>query len=220
MHPHCCPPSFNTGLRCATRLRLISACDAADPRHFFKAIMKIQFAIKLMVAYALFTSATASFSHVVLVEPAALALTSYRAALSVGHGCEGSPITALRVTLPAGFRGAKPMPKAGWQLAIKTAKLAKPYVSHGKTVTDDVSEITWTATAKEHWLPDAHYDEFVLRGGLPAAAGPMWFKVMQTCEKGSIDWAEVPATGTSTQGLKFPAALLEVIESDAAGHQH
>ena len=112
------------------------------------------------------------------------------------------------------------MPKAGWQLSIKTARLATPYDSHGKTITDDVAEITWTATAKAHWLPDAHYDEFVLRGGLPAVAGPMWFKVMQTCEKGSIDWSEVPTTGTSTQGLKFPAALLEIIESGAAGHQH
>jgi uncharacterized protein YcnI len=48
----------------------------------------------------------------------------------------------------------------------------------------------------------------------------MWFKVLQTCEKGSIDWAEVPATGASTKGLKFPAALLEIIESGAVGHQH
>lgn len=182
--------------------------------------MKTEFAIKFIAACALSACATASFPHVVLGEPAALAGTSYRATLRVGHGCEGSPVTALRVMLPAGFQGAKPMPKAGWLLSVKTAKLAKPYDSHGKTITDDVSEITWTATAKEHWLPDAYYDEFVLRGGLPATAGPMWFKVMQTCEKGSIDWAEVPATGTSTKGLKFPAALLEIIESGAVGHQH
>ena len=173
-----------------------------------------------MVAYVIFNMATASFSHVALDESAALASTSYRAALRVSHGCEGSPTTVLRVTLPAGFKGAKPMPKAGWELAIKNARLVTPFNSHGKTVIDDVSEITWTATAQVHWLPDAHYDEFVLRGGLPAAAGPMWFQVMQTCEKGSIDWAEVPATGTSTQGLKYPAVLLEVIESSAAGHQH
>ena len=43
-------------------------------------------------------------------------------------------------------------------------------------------------------------DVGLLRGGLPASAGPMWFKVLQTCEKGSIDWAEVPASGTSTKG--------------------
>ena len=48
----------------------------------------------------------------------------------------------------------------------------------------------------------------------------MWFKVLQTCEKGSIDWAEVPASGTSTKGLKTPAALLEIIPSDHAGHAH
>ena len=182
--------------------------------------MKSSIAIKFAAACALITCATASFAHVVLSEQAALAGTSYRATFRVGHGCDGSPITALRVTLPAGFMGAKPMPKAGWLLSIKSAKLDKPYDSHGKTITDDVTEITWTAAAKENWLPDAYYDEFVLRGGLPAAAGPVWFKVLQTCEKGSIDWAETPASGTTTKGLKYPAALLEIIESGPSGHQH
>lgn len=175
---------------------------------------------KIIATCALLTGASAVFGHVVLGEPAALAGTSYRATLRVGHGCDGSPVTALRVTIPAGFTGAKPMPKSGWVLSVKSAKLAKPYDSHGKTITDDVSEITWTAASKDNWLPDAHYDEFVLRGGLPGAAGPMWFKVLQTCEKGSIDWAEVPVNGTSTKGLKSPAALLDIIESGPVGHSH
>jgi len=182
--------------------------------------MKTSIATKIIAACALLTAATVSFSHIVLSEPAALAGTSYRATLRVGHGCDGSPVTALRVTLPAGFMGAKPMPKAGWLLSVKSAKLAQSYVSHGKTITDDVTEITWTAAGKDNGLPDAYYDEFVLRGGLPSAAGPMWFKVLQTCEKGSIDWAETPAGGTSTQGLKYPAALLEIIESGPVGHAH
>lgn len=182
--------------------------------------MKTSFAIKLIASYALLTCATASFAHIVLADQAALASTSYRATLRVGHGCDGSPITALRVTLPAGFMGAKPMPKAGWLLSVKSAKLAQSYVSHGKTITDDVTEITWTAASKDNWLPDAYYDEFVLRGGLPSTTEPMWFKVKQTCEKGSIDWAETPAGGTSTHGLKYPAALLEIIESGPAGHAH
>lgn len=164
--------------------------------------------------------AGAAHAHVVLGEPAALANTYYRASLQVGHGCEGSPITAVRVTVPAGFRGAKPMPKAGWVLAISSAKLASPYESHGKTITDDVAVITWTASSREHWLPDAQYDEFVLRGALGNSAGPLWFKVLQTCETGSIDWAQTPASGSSTRGLKTPAALLEVIESGAGGHTH
>lgn len=38
--------------------------------------------------------------------------------------------------------------------------------------------------------------------------------------KGFNPWVEVPASGASTKGLKFPAALLDVSESGAAGHQH
>ena len=181
--------------------------------------MKRNLMPRLIFALA-FATTSAAYAHVVLGEPAALANTYYRASLQVGHGCEGSPIKALRVTVPAGFHCAKPMPKAGWVLEIKSAKLAKPYESHGKTITDDVTEITWKAASRDHWLPDAHYDEFVLRGALGSSAGPLWFKVLQTCETGSIDWAQTPATGSSTKGLKTPAALLEVIESDAGVHAH
>lgn len=175
---------------------------------------------KIIAGYACLLWSTASYSHIVLSEPAALASTSYRATFRVGHGCDGSPTTAIKVLIPNGFQGAKPMPHPGWLLSVKEDKLDKPYKSHGKDITQDVTEITWTASAREHALPEAHYDEFVLRGGLPAQAGPMWFKLVQTCEKGSISWLEVPASGLSTQGLKTPAALLEIIESSAVGHAH
>lgn len=175
---------------------------------------------KLSLASALLFSANLSIAHVVLAEPAALADTSYRATFRVGHGCDGSPTTAIKVYLPAGFQGAKPMPKAGWTLSTRTEKLATPYTSHGKTIIEDVTEVAWTASNKANWLPDAWYEEFVLRGSLPAKAGGLWFRVLQTCEKGAIDWAQIPATGTSTKGLKSPAALLEIIESGPAGHQH
>ncbi len=169
---------------------------------------------------ALLAAASSSFGHVVLAEPTAPTNASYRATFKVGHGCEGSPITAIKVTIPAGFRGAKPMPKAGWTLSVKVDKLAKPYSSYGKEVTQDVTEISWTATSKDNWLQDAYYDEFVLRGNAPGEAGPIWFAVLQTCEAGSVNWADLPATGTSTKGMKTPAALLEVVKAAALGHQH
>ena len=182
--------------------------------------MKNQNTIKIVASYALLTWATASFSHVVLQDQAALANTSYRATLRVGHGCDGSPVTALRVTIPAGFKGAKPMPKAGWVLSTKVGKLDQPFDDHGKQITEGLLEVTWTASSKDDWLQDAWYDEFVLRGNLPGESGPMWFKVLQTCEKGSIDWAEVLTSGISTKRLKAPAALLEIIPSDDAGRAH
>ncbi len=176
--------------------------------------------IRSALAVGLSVLAAPSFAHIVLAEPAALANTSYRATLRVGHGCDGAATTALRVTIPAGMRGAKPMPKAGWVLAIKTGKLDKPYDDHGEQISEGVTEISWTAASRDNWLPDAWYDEFVLRGSLHAEAGSMWFKVLQTCSVGSTNWAEVPAPGASADNLKSPAALLEIIPSDHVGHQH
>lgn len=182
---------------------------------------------KFIAIIAIITPASVVFAHITLEDKAALAGASYKAILKVGHGCEGSPTTAIKVIIPAGFAGAKPMSKVGWKLDIKTAKLAEPYDNHGKLVTDDVSEITWTAASKDSWLPEAYYDEFVLRGGLPKKvnervgdSGAMWFKVLQTCDKGSNDWSQIPASGVDIKGLKTPAALLEIIPSDTVGHQH
>jgi periplasmic copper chaperone A len=177
---------------------------------------------KTLCAALLVCAAGASFAHVVLQDTSAPTNTSYRAVLRVGHGCDGAPTTAMKVLLPAGFNGAQPMPKAGWSLSTVRGKLAVPYESHGKTYTEGVQEITWTANGAENALPAAYYDEFVLRGTTPAKAGTIWFKVVQSCDKGQNAWVEVPASGTSTKGLKFPAARLDVgdVKPETVHHAH
>lgn len=173
-------------------------------------------ALPLMSALAL-----PALAHVTLETPRAAAGSDYKAVLRIGHGCEGSPTTTLRVQLPSGLRGAKPMPKPGWTLDIQRATLAQPYDSHGKTVTRDVVEISWRARSADAWLADDQYDEFALRGQVsPQAGGTLWFKVLQTCEKGQIDWAEVPAPGASADDLKSPAVGLEITPADAPAHHH
>lgn len=154
-------------------------------------------------------------AHVVLSESQAQAGAYFKASLRVGHGCNGSATTGITVTVPAGFQGAKPQPKAGWDLLTRKAKLVQPYTSHGKLITEDVVELRWTAASKESALLDEHFDEFSFMSRLPDQAGPVWMKVLQTCEVGQIDWSEVPSSGTSTKGLKSPAALL-MIKSDSA----
>jgi len=163
-------------------------------------------AILMLLSFA----ATVSQAHVTLEQREAEAGSAYKAVLKVGHGCEGSATRKLTVLLPAGFRGAKPTPKAGWTLQLRMEKLAQPYDSHGKAVTEGLAEVSWTANTEADWLQDAWYDEFIVRGSLPLDAGAMWFKVRQTCAQGESNWAEVPADGTSTRGLKLPAALLLV----------
>jgi periplasmic copper chaperone A len=176
--------------------------------------------LKTLTAVALACSLGSAFAHIVLDEPVAQAGASYKAALRVSHGCAGSPTKAIRVLLPAGFRGAKPQPKAGWSLSTRSEKLAQPYSSHGKEITEDVVEISWAATSRENWLSDAFFDEFVLRGTLPERPGVLWFKVLQTCEGGSNDWSEIPAAGVSTQGMKSPALLLKVLPAGLTAHTH
>lgn len=158
------------------------------------------------LALALSMSAHA---HVTLEQPEAEAGQSYKAVLRVGHGCEGSATTRVSVILPPGFRGAKPMPKAGWRLETRREVLSQPYESHGRLISDELAEVSWTAQGEDNYLQDAWYDEFTVRGTLPSeASGPLWFKVKQQCLKGEWLWVEVPSSGDSTRGLKAPAARL------------
>ena len=159
-------------------------------------------------------------AHIALAEPTAMAGSYYKATLRVGHGCNGSPTRGLVVQIPAGFQSAKPQPKIGWTLTTHTAQLAKPYSSHGKTVTEDVVTLRWMAKDKETALPDDQFDEFAFMGRVPDSVGPLWIKVLQLCESGQNDWSEMPAHGTSTKGLKSPAALLEVQPAPTHEHRH
>ncbi|MES2386251.1 MAG: YcnI family protein [Pseudomonadota bacterium] len=166
--------------------------------------------IKSIAACALLAWAAPAFSHIVLENKNAPAGSHYKAVFVVGHGCQGSPTTGVAVQIPAGFLGSKPYPKPGWTVSTQLGKLAKPHDSHGRQVTEDVTLVSWQAAGKDAALPDAFSDEFVLRGKTPEAAGPLWFKVLQTCENGRNDWSDIPASGLSTHGLKFPAVLLQV----------
>ncbi len=182
--------------------------------------MKISSTIKIIAACAISAGAIPVFAHIVLESKSAPASSSYKAVFLVGHGCQGSATTGVAVQIPTGFLGAKPYPKAGWTVSTQLGKLAKPHDSHGKRVTEDVTLVSWKASNREAALPDAFFDEFVLRGKLPESAGPLWFKVLQTCDSGSNDWSDIPASGTATQGLKFPAVLLEIQPAASAQHHH
>jgi periplasmic copper chaperone A len=155
-------------------------------------------------------SASSVQAHIVLDNQSAPAGSYYRGALRVGHGCSGSPTTQIVVMIPEGVQGAKPMPKPGWSIDIRRAPLAQPYVSHGRTVNEDVSEVRWTANTPDDYLPDAHYDEFVIFAKLPETGGKRYWKTSQICVEGRIDWHELPVPGNAAK-LKSPAAVLDVV---------
>lgn len=158
-------------------------------------------------------AATAAAAHVTLEYQVAHAGASYKASFRVGHGCGDSATRQLVVDIPVGVRGAHPMPKPGWDLAIDRAP--RP----GPAAATDVTRVTWTARSTADALPSAHYDEFVLVARMPAEAGTLYWPVRQLCEQGRADWTEVPVAGQKLSDLKSPAALLEVLPG-AGGHAH
>jgi uncharacterized protein YcnI len=159
-------------------------------------------------------------AHITLEYQVASAGSYYKANFKVGHGCGNSPIQEIIVTIPAGVQGAKPMPKAGWTIEIQRDKLATPYDDHGRTITDKVSRISWTAKTPADYLPNGYYDEFALQARLPTQAGPMYWSVSQVCEQGRIDWNETPKAGQKESELKSPAALLELMPISGTEHRH
>ncbi|UCU98810.1 YcnI family protein [Acidovorax radicis] len=181
--------------------------------------------MKNIAITALLISASATFmpasAHVVLEYQVAPAGASYKAAFKVGHGCGASPTRQIAVDIPAGMRGAHPMPKPGWTLEVQRDKLAQPTTSHGRSITEDVVRITWMAKTPDDMLQSAHYDEFVLVAQAPEQAGTVYWPVRQVCAEGRSDWTEVPKAGQKLSDLKSPAAALEILPAGgAAAHHH
>ena len=158
---------------------------------------------------ALLAACTLSISpaaaHVTLDTPQAAALAYVRVAIRVPHGCEGAATVGLRLQVPEGVTAVKPMPKSGWTLTTTTDP-AKPGVG-GHDEAPPVREVIWRATQGQA-LPDAFYDEFVLRVRMPDAAGQtIWFPFVQDCEGGKVSrWIERPAAGQAYDDVP-PARL-------------
>ncbi|QDC00954.1 YcnI family protein [Mesorhizobium sp. 8] len=165
----------------------------------------------LTCATALFLTTGTALAHVTLETGEAAVGTTYKAVLRVPHGCEGKATTAVRVKLPEGFIAAKPMPKAGWELKTVKGKYAKSYELWGEKVTEGVQEVDWSGGN----LPDAYYDEFVLRGTFAvdlAAGETAYFPVVQECEGGAVErWIQIPQAGQSEDDLETPAPGVKLL---------
>lgn len=144
------------------------------------------------------TLVSAAQAHVTLPPGGATAGTVYSAAFRVGHACskDAAYTTGLKVRVPPGFTVVEAQPRAGWTL------------SSGK------DEVSWTATSLQAGVPKAEKTAFVIRGKLTDKPGPLWFKVLQTCDKDSVDWATVPSGETDKPST--PAARLDVLPPGVA----
>jgi len=86
--------------------------------------------------------ATPAAAHVTIDPPQAQANGFMRAAFRVPHGCGQQATIRVTVTLPEGTTTARPMPKAGWRIAITRQPLATPISDgHGGMITEAITQI-------------------------------------------------------------------------------
>jgi uncharacterized protein YcnI len=171
---------------------------------------KIAFAVTALAA--LFASQAAA--HVTLEKRQAPVGSYYKAVLAVPHGCAGSPTVKLRVQIPEGVIGIKPMPKPGWTIEMVKGKYAAEYEFHGGKISEGVKEVVWSAGK----LADDNFDEFVFSSYLTPGLKPdttLYFPVVQECEQGVSRWIDIPAAGQGGHGhghdSKTPAPGLKLI---------
>lgn len=169
----------------------------------------------VLAAVAVVVVAVSSASaHVTLERRQAPVGSYYKAVFTVPHGCAGSPTVKVRVQVPEGVIGIKPMPKAGWTVETVKGKYATEYEFHGAKISEGIKEVVWSGGK----LADDNYDEFVFSSFLTPGLKPettLYFPVVQECEKGVSRWIDIPAGGSSSGGhshdSKTPAPGLKLI---------
>jgi uncharacterized protein YcnI len=124
--------------------------------------------------------------------------------------------------VPPGFIDVSPETPAGWRATIRTTKLAKPVQTDDGAVTEEVSEIIWSAP-KGHGIAPGSFLNFPILTAIPDgdAGTTLTFKVLQTYSNGSVvRWIE-PANSTMhpapTVNVTAAGGQLEDVAGTEAG---
>jgi uncharacterized protein YcnI len=167
----------------------------------------------VFLAAAALLAATSANAHVTLEKREAAVGSYYKAVFAVPHGCAGSATIKVRVQIPEGVIGIKPMPKPGWNLETIKGKYATEYELHGSKISEGVKEVAWSGGK----LNDDNYDEFVIATYLTGNLKPntnLYFPVVQECEQGVSRWIDIPKAGAAEghgHDSKAPAPALKLI---------
>ena len=159
-------------------------------------------------------SASSATAHPALETREAPVGAPYKAVVRIPHGCNGSATTRVRIQIPEGMIGVKPMLKPGWTIKTVRGRYARTYpYYHGAQLAEGVKEVIWTGR-----LPDDFFDEFAFSGFLAdslAADTTLYFPTIQDCETGSARWIEVPAAGQDAHQLASPAPGVRLLPGKA-----
>ena len=131
----------------------------------------------------------------------------------------------LEITLPAEhpITGVRTTPVPGWRATMAKAPLATPIQRHGRTITEVVRTVTWTAAPGTR-IGLGEFVEFPLSlGPLPEDTDRLVIPAVQTYDDGEVvSWNQTPVDGSEPERPApvvelSPANDGEVVETAAQG---
>lgn len=185
-----------------------------------------------VLALAGIAAATAQ-AHVTLQPNEGAAGGFVRLDVRVPNESDDAATDKIVVQMPSGFASARYEPEPGWRTAVSMRKLAEPVTAEGEdeAQTEEVDEITFTATAAASAIKAGEFRDFGISLRLPErpAGTKLTFKSLQTYDDGEVvRWIGAPDSDkpapqvTLTAAAEGPAAHGGAAEStestSAAAH--
>lgn len=170
----------------------------------------------VLAAVAVLTAAGAASAHVT-VHPESYAKGATDGVLTfrVPNEENAAATTKVQVFLPTDHPvlGVLVAPRDGWTAKVTNTKLKTPVKTDDGTITDAVSEITWTGGK----IGAGQFEDFdVAFGQLPDNAGQLAFKTLQTYSDGkTVRWIEEAESGGAEP--ESPAPVLKLTAKAAEG---
>ncbi|QUC57178.1 YcnI family protein [Streptomyces sp. A2-16] len=168
-----------------------------------------------LAACAVLTAAGVASAHVT-VHPDSYAKGATDGALSfrVPDESDTASTTEVQLFLPSDhpLLGVLVSPHDGWTAKVTDTRLRTPVKTDDGTITDAVSEITWTGGR----IGPGQYEDFdVAFGQLPDDTAQLTFKTLQTYSDGKVvRWIEEAAKGDEEP--ENPAPVLKLTAATAA----
>ncbi|MEV1068055.1 YcnI family protein [Streptomyces sp. NPDC050263] len=168
----------------------------------------------VLAAAAVLTAAGAASAHVTVhpesyAEGATDGLLSFR----VPNEEDTASTTEVQVFLPTDHPvlGVLVRPQDGWTPKVTTTELKTPVKTDDGTITEAVSEITWTGGK----ITAGQYEDFdVAFGQLPDDTAQLAFKALQTYSDGkTVRWIEEAAAGADEPENPAPVLKLTTVSA-------
>jgi uncharacterized protein YcnI len=167
-----------------------------------------------VAATAVLLGAAPAFAHVT-AQPGEAEQGGYTVInMRVPNESDTAGTIKLEITLPAEhpITGVRTTPVPGWTATMVKAPLAQPLEVHGRTITEAVRTVTWTATPGTRIGP-GEFVEFPLSlGPLPTDTDLLVIPAVQTYDDGEVvAWDQPPTDGPESER---PAPMVRLIPGE------